>query len=146
VVHQSADTIETLVLELEDRPRCFVIATVRACGPDGNPWSIYTGLKRMKPWFFLGALWRADLYAVGGNDEEFRPGPSFEDEWFAQCLQNGLGLIPYYSTKAIGHHLYHPPTSSKETGKPNQELGRRKIEEAKRTGVWCALGGPWKFQ
>ena len=143
VVHQDGDTMETLVSELEAQPGKFIIATVLACGPDGKPWSVYSGTKRQKPWFFLGALWRKHLYQIGGNDEDFRGGPSFDDEWFARCLQKGLGLTPFYSTAAVGHHLYHPPSSSKETGRPNREIGERKTEEAERTGVWCASGGPW---
>lgn len=145
VIHETPNAMEMLVSELESHPGAFVLATVYACNPDGKPWSVYTGTRRQKPWFFLGALWRSDVYAVGGNDEEFRHGPAFDDEWFARCLRNGRGLTPYFTDRAVGHHLYHPPTSSKKTARPNQLIGKQKTEEAKRTGIWCATGGPWPY-
>ena len=145
VTHQSYNTIETLVNELEDHPKSFVIATVNACGPTGKPWSVYTGKKRQHPLFFLGALRREHLYAVGGNDEDFANGPGRDDVWFAQCLQKGLGLSPFFSDKATGHHLFHPPTSSKEVSKPNQEIERVKTVKAKQTKIWCASGGSWLY-
>jgi hypothetical protein len=143
VVHVSPKSIETLVLELEGRPSSFVVATVYACGPNGRPWSTYTGPNRQVPYLFLGSLWRRDLYAVGGNDEVFAATPGYDDEWFAICLMNQLDLTPAYVPSVIGHHLYHPPRISKSQANAARKIGARRQRECKRSGVWCATGGPW---
>lgn len=145
VVHIGNRTIETLIGELESQPGSFVLATVYACGPDSRPWSTYTGLERRVPYFFLGALWRRDLYAVGGNDEVFRDNPGYDDEWFAQCLMNGLGLKPVYLISAVGHHLYHPPSMTRGQALINRRIGERRRQECEASGQWCATGGPWPW-
>lgn len=116
VIHHSPDAIESLVSTL--RPGTFVLATVINVDADGIAYRdlegrgygdqlmIYVSPKRRRPLFFLGALYRRDLYLVGGNDEEFVD-PSGEDQWFALCLTKGLKLKPYYSSEIIGHHQCH---------------------------------------
>ena len=144
VIHVSQNTLQVLAAELEKRPSSFVIATVYACGPDGKPWSVYTGVQRKLPYFFLGSMWRSDLYAVGGNDESFIDTPGYDDEWFAQCIQKGLGLTAHYTPSAVAHHLYHPSSVSERQANINRAVGARLAKECQRTGVWCAVSGPWE--
>ena len=159
VAHVSPNAISTLVMELETRPGAFVIASVLACGPDGEPWSVYTGRwclpkeqasghvcshqERNLPYFFLGALWRKDLYAIGGNDEDFVGLAGYEDEWFSDCLVQGLGLRPVYVSSVVGHHLYHPRSDTDEGAQVAKEFHAKKVKQAEATGAWMASGGPW---
>lgn len=143
VVHVTPDTIRLLVEELV--PGHFIIANVFALSPLGKVWSEYTGPKRQKPFFFLGSVYRKDLYAVGGNDEEFRAGPAYDDEWFACCIMNGLRLRPVYSPRIIGHHQYHPAVSNLVLEENNEKLFQSKYSAAVRTGSWCSSGGSWPF-
>ena len=152
VVHKSPKCVETLVSELEEHPTSFIIATVLGCSPKGKPWSTYTGTwvmpnsqeqTRHVPYFFLGALWRNDLYAIGGNDEAFSKGIACEDSWFAQCLMKGLGLVPTYTTQVIGYHLHHPPVIDKDGELVNRRVSFQRHKDCEQTGTWCAIGGPW---
>lgn len=149
IICQSDDTyhsdgaIQRLVEELE--PKTFVIATVYNVNGNGqavapNPWGPrfkqFTGPQMPRPLFFLGCLFREDLYAVGGNDEEFtRPGR--EDVWFADCLINGLGLQPKYS-RVIGYHQDHPRPALTSHYAASKELYRIKCDQALKTGQWRA--------
>ena len=84
VMHASETTIQDLVAKLS--PGTFVIATVRNVDanmqPSHTPFHEFTGLNNQRPFFFLGAVYRRDLYAVGGNDEDFIA-PGYDDDWFA---------------------------------------------------------------
>lgn len=154
-VHVSEDCIEQLAAELT--PGHFVIAHVfnaDFCGnvvpgnlenPTYNPLTVYTGPTNPRPFFFLGSLYRKDLYAVGGNDEEFTA-PGREDDWFAKCLTIGLGLKPVFSTTIVGHHLQHFHRGSKEATLPSHVVYERKCRLA-RLGKqpWQATGGPWPY-
>lgn len=154
VVHISPNCIETLVHELESHPKSFIIASVLACGPDDNPWSVYTGTwyrsktdiqKRMKPFFFLGALWRKDLYSIGGNDEDFHNLQGYDDDWFALCLTEGLGLKPVYVDSVVGHHLYHTCSDTSARYAVARSFYNKKCAEAKRLNTWKASGGSWPY-
>ena len=155
VIHYSKDCIQNLVSELA--PNHFVIATVVNVDCNGTFYADpkgkgygdklveYTSPKKQRPLFFLGALCRQDLYAVGGNDEEFVY-PSGEDQWFAKCLINGLGLRATYSRKVVGHHLHHPHTEDYEGIQQSQTLLKQKIQLATQRKVpWTAFGGPWEL-
>ena len=67
---------------------------------------VYCGPENPRPLFFLGSLWRRDMYAIGGNSEDFVE-PCYDDDWLAQCLINGLGLVPRYAEDIIGWHVAH---------------------------------------
>jgi len=104
----------------------------------------YTGPSRKVPFFFLGSLFRKDVYAVGGCDEDFMVAPAWEDNWFGDCLIHGLGLTPVYSTSIVGHHLDHPRTTTPVNTHPSELVYQRKKKAAlDGTGKWCAAGGPW---
>ena len=93
------------------------------------------------PLFFLGSLWRSDLYKVGGNDEDFVY--CSEDSWFADCLMKGLGLRPVYLGSLIGNHQDHPrPGTSR---RPDYHMYVRKLKAAEQTGQYVAKGGPWAY-
>lgn len=152
VIHYSPNCIEELVHTL--RPNTFVIATVVntnqdgqvCCDPTGvgfgDRLSVYTSSQRRRPLFFLGCLWKDDLYAVGGNDEEFTA-PSGEDRWFALCLTNGLKLTPIYSEDIVGRHQMHPHCDPATTV-PSQNLLQRKTALARAGKIpWQASGGSW---
>lgn len=157
IIAQSDDTehqgnaIATLVKELQ--PNQFVIANVFNFNLDGTPahchgnWHELTGPRgrAKRPLFFLGALWRKDLYAIGGNDEEFTE-PGREDIWFGECLTEGLKLTPHFSTQAVGHHLHHDrPADLRQRSRKSRELCRQKVAQAQRTGPWQSSGGPWPY-
>ena len=106
----------------------------------------YTGTANPRPFFFLGALWREDLYAVGGNDEEFTA-PGFEDDWFGDCLIQGRGLQPIFDDSIIGHHLHHSrPGNLADLVEPSKELYARKRQLAScGGGNWESSGGAWHY-
>jgi glycosyltransferase involved in cell wall biosynthesis len=155
--HVSDHCIRQLVEELQ--PGTFVIAHVFNADFSGNvvpgnlenpeyrPLTCYTGPENPRPFFFLGSLYRRDLYAVGGNDEEF-VAPGREDDWFARCLMNGLGLKPVFSTTIVGHHLQHKHLGSKEASAPSYELYHQKTASAliKGKSAWQSASGPWIYE
>lgn len=149
VVHQG-EAVEGLVDELV--PGRFVIATVHNTDLAGETvplyghWPMLTApLGRFRrPLFFLGAVYRSDLYAVGGNDEDF-VAPGWEDNWFADCLINGAGLQPHYSEAVVGHHIHHErPGGLAELTEPSRLLYERKVRQANSGEIpWAAPGAPW---
>ncbi len=142
VTHVTSDCIERLVTDLS--PGRFMIANVFCLNKAGQVSGEYTGPGRLKPFFFLGALYRDDLYAVGGNDEDFSIAPAYEDDWFAECLIYGRRLKPVYSTTIVGHHLYHPVVNDLTIEWKTKELAERKHLAATRGEIpWCSAGGPW---
>ena len=159
VVHQGANAIERLCRILKQRANSSVIATVLGCNKEGAPDIVYTGTwltsfgypsrkNRRRPYFFLGALWKKHVYAIGGNDEEFTAsgGDSWEDRWFARCLKSGLKLKTVYTHKVVGHHMWHPRWYGLQSRRfrINRKVFHKKINEARRTGQWVSSGGPWE--
>lgn len=151
-VEHQGDAIETLVGSL--RPGSFVLANVLNYYLSGEPATCYGDWHELvgprgrarRPLFFLGALWREDLYAVGGCDEDFTA-PGREDVWFGDCLIRGRGLAPVYLEDAVGHHLHHERLADlPNRTAPSKRLYRQKHARAQRTGVWCAAGGPWELR
>jgi glycosyltransferase involved in cell wall biosynthesis len=143
VIHVTSQTITMLIEGL--RIGSFVIATVYNMDENGKCIRIgsscqLTGLNRKRPLFFLGALYRKDLYAIGGNDEEFIY-PGREDVYFGECLVKGLGLQPFYAIHIIGHHQHHPRNLDTKELQIVKNLYRVKVRE----GKWCSSGGPWKY-
>lgn len=155
VVHTNPNTIQQLVEALT--PGYFVLATVINVDERGNPccdldgagygdkMTVYVSPKRKRPLFFLGALYRSDLYAVGGNDEEFIK-PSREDVWFALCLTKGLGLIPVYLSDVTGHHQRHRHTQDYAGIRESDELFSRKLQLASQgLASYTSSGGSWLY-
>lgn len=150
-VEHRTDCIEQLVAALQ--PGTYAIATVDSVSMDGEPighplrrsLTRYTGPDVRRPLFFLGALWRSDLYAVGGNDERFTS-PGREDVWFADCLRYGLGLRGLYPAGIEAWHLDHPRPELREACGPSAVL-YRELREATENGQipWAAAGAPWSL-
>ena len=121
VAHGAIDTIEQLCGALREGE--FVNAAVRSSiavdglkphewplgnadvPPDYQSWIIHSRF-RPAPYLFLGALWRKDIYAVGGYDDRF-VAPGWSDNWFADCLIRGLKLTPIFRDDIIGYHQQH---------------------------------------
>lgn len=144
VLHITENATERLVMEL--KPGHFLLANVFCLSPKGIVCGEYTGPGRLAPYFFLGSMWREDLYAVGGNDEDFRVSPACEDTWFGECLIYGRRLIPTFSTTITGHHQWHTYVSKPETEGPAREVLRKKhLAATKGLGKWESSGGPWPY-
>ena len=100
--------------------------------------------KRPVPFFFCGAILRKDVYAIGGNDEEFVE-VDYDDNWFADCITKGLGLKPRYSSDIVTHHIAHGYPAERQNNKVSHQLYLNKVREANRTGIWQSSGGPWLY-
>lgn len=156
VVHTKPKTIQWLVDLL--KPKRFVIATVINVREDGKPYqnnhgrgygdamTTYTSPWFPRPLFFLGSLYRKDMYAVGGCDEEFVD-PSGEDRWLAYCLIHGTPkLRPIYTREIIGHHLDHEHTKDYAAINRSQQLLTTKLHTVQSESSYMASGGPWAYQ
>lgn len=137
VIHKEADTIERLINEL--RPKEFLIANVfnvhsESLEPEQNPTYEFTGIHNPRPFFFLGSMWRNDLYAIRGNDEEFTA-PGYEDNWFADCLIHGRKLSPRFAD-IVGLHQNHP--HSQIDMEPSRQLYLKKKQSAMKGDI------PWE--
>lgn len=151
VVHASDDTIERLVISLE--PGTFSIATVwntdkelQVKSLEGHPKiKQLTGPQLKRPFFFLGALLRSDLYAAGGNDELYSD-PGREDQAFGDSLMHGLNLSPRY-VDIRGYHVEHPrPTNLRQLcSRSNFRYRNRQRECSAGRESWLSPGAPWKL-
>ena len=150
VMHRSSDTIQRLVELLKPGEMVFpaVYNMVQVAGTDDwiecdTPFHVYGGPRRERPFFFLGSLWRSDVYAIGGNDEEFVE-PCWDDNWFADLLIKNRGLKPRYYDHPVGWHQSHNfPDNSHSFEPKSRDLYKRKVENAQATGKWENSGGPW---
>jgi glycosyltransferase involved in cell wall biosynthesis len=148
IVHTSTFSIEQLTLELQ--PGEFLLSKTEDWKYEGARPARYimdycSITKRPIPFFFCGAILREDLYAVGGNDEEFVE-PCYDDNWFADCIIKGQGLRPNYSENIVTHHIHHThPKGSHKNEHISKTLYQNKVRDATKTGVWQASGGPWEF-
>lgn len=147
VVHVSPNVVESLVNNL--KPGTFLLAKTEnweyANDQPVNYKSDYCSLdKRQAPFFFCGAMRREDLYAVGGNDNDFVE-PCYDDNWFADCIMNGSPkLKPEYSQDIICHHIFHGyPKDSHKNESASRVLYQNKVAESRQTGVWEASSGSW---
>ena len=145
VVHSSLTTIEMLS---KVQPGTFIIGTVYDTVLDTKLRPVeprrmrtYSGPKDRRPVFFLCSLFRADVYAIGGNSEDFvRPG--YDDDWFGQCLIKGLGLKPSFRGDIVGYHQRHPKRHMGQDYQAMKRVFEKKYREATLTGKWVG-GEPW---
>ncbi len=144
VIHAANDAIERLVNDL--RPGEFQIATVWNKRADGLITAQYTGRKNQRPFFFLGAVYREDVFAIGGNSEDFIA-PGYDDNWFGDCLINGRGLTPVYTEGVIGYHQDHErPENLVGMVEPSRLIYERKVRDAQAGRAAWRGGEPWHFQ
>lgn len=148
VIHVSENVVENLVTQLQDGE--FLLAKCENWEYANDEPATYkmdycSVNKRSVPYFFCGAVKREDIYAIGGNDEEFTE-VCYDDNWFADCLIKGRGLKPRHSTDILTHHVAHGyPKNSHKNEPVSKKLYHDKVVNAKRTGVWQASSGPWPF-
>jgi glycosyltransferase involved in cell wall biosynthesis len=155
VMHVYPDTIEKLVAAVEEGT--FVIASVANAVDDPNgepvpkqhpialmrPNQWYSGPHNPRPFFFLGAVHRREIYAVGGDDEEFRQ-PAYDDDWFAACLIQGRGLKYVNRDDIRGYHQDHA-RENLPIGAAC-ELYHSKMRRAAAGEIpFQSSGGPWPY-
>lgn len=139
VIHEHRDTIQKLC---ELKKGEFHLATVDDW--DGKRRKNYCSPENQRPFFFLGSLWRKDLYAVGGNEEQFAL-PGFDDDFFADCLLH-RGLTPVYRGDVFGLHQHHSrPRNLRKLYYEAEKVYHRRLEECEQSGQWCASSGPWEL-
>lgn len=150
VMHASPEAIQRLTDEL--RPGHFIISrTLNWHVGKGQQWKyplpVLTGRESPRPFFFLGSVFRRDLYAVGGNSEDF-VAPAFDDDWFGDCLIRGLKLTPVFHSDIIAHHQHHErPRDLSQLVKPSRVLYKMKVQQAEiGAAPWQAIGGPWPYE
>lgn len=151
VIHHSPDCLEKLVTRLQ--PGNFDFAAVWNAALDSTgigspavsplvhliPEICYCGPENPRPFFFLGVAYRSDVFAIGGNDEEFIY-PGYDDNWLAECLIRGRGLQPRFWDDVVGYHLHHRRPDWVD-GVQN-EMGRLYNTKLAK-GIFMASGGPW---
>ncbi len=154
IINQSDDVIHGpnaiagLVESL--KPGAFVIATVHnvdsTMRPVPDPLPIFTGPTVRRPFFFLGALWRRDLYRLGGCDERY-VWPGFDDNRMADGLMHGLKLKPVYLSHVEGFHQAHPrPAGFREMYRESKPFYFRQRAACERGAEsWLSPGAPWTF-
>ncbi len=150
IVAQSDDTYhetpDSLARLADITAGTFNIATVYEMDDAGGRLRQYTGAEWERPYFFLGSLWRKDLYAVGGDDEDFRL-PGYDDDWLAARLIEGRGLRPVFRGDVVGCHQAHrrpPPEKLGAWCDKTKALYDSKTAAASRSGEWVAAGGAWR--
>lgn len=145
-IHASAHAIEHLA---QIKPGTLNIATVWEMKKNGERGIQYTGEQNPRPFFFLGSLMREDLYAVGGDDEDFQL-PGWEDNWLAYRLTRGRGLVPTFLEDVVGHHQWHGRPEERqgiEWGRQMYALYERKKNLANADPELCvAASGAWPME
>jgi glycosyltransferase involved in cell wall biosynthesis len=146
VIHISPhnETLQNLFNLLN--PQEALIATVYNAVWDGVAWclrEVYTSPQHGSGLFFLAALWREDVYAVGGNDEDFTE-PGGEDCFFTWCIQHRSKLV--WTDQVIGYHQDHPRPENTNR-KEMDELAHYKRALAQEGKIpWTSSGGAWKYE
>lgn len=107
VLHHSSNAIEELVAQVDAHPDSAVFATVVNVNEHGVAVSSYVSPRRRRAFFFLGAIRREHILAIGGNDEEFNL-PGYEDAWLRDCLEHGLQTPFVFLASVVAHHQDHP--------------------------------------
>ena len=140
VIHTSTDTLEKLASVGEKE---FLIAEVWNVDANLNRLDMYTGEVYRRPFFFLGSVLRKHVYSIGGNCDDFMY-PGYEDNWFADCLMHGEGLLPRFPTDIVGYHQDHPRPDTNWVYSINEVMYRNKYNEAQCGRYhWKANRGSW---
>lgn len=148
IIHVAGDAIEYLTFNVEPT-EVLLGRTHNYIYQNGEPTVFkmeYCGPNWQKPYFFLGAIHRKHICAIGGYDEEFVE-PCFDDNWFADCLIKGLGLSIRYTEKILAHHQSHGyEEGSHDKEHVSREIYYAKVKQAKKTKKWIASGGAWPMK
>jgi glycosyltransferase involved in cell wall biosynthesis len=154
VIHHTPNSISLLVERLQAGHLEFATvynATIAGSDPIQTPphapfvavskGEMYSGPANQRPFFFLGAAFREDIFAAGGYDEDF-VGLGYDDNWLADCLTQGRGLKPRFWGDVIAWHLDHPrPDWVYSSQAEMRKLWERKLA----IGQFVSSSGPWSF-
>lgn len=136
VEHRTPELMEKLVARLT--PETFVSPLVLNVDPDGQVLGTYCG-PRVRAELMCTAIWRSDIYAVGGHDEDFVHVGS-NDKYLVRCLQH-LPRRFAGCWDLVAWHYDHP--------KPPRASRRPLIwklrESEAGTHPWTAFAGPWEI-
>ena len=106
VMHANNNAIQALYDLIGANARTYIVGTVfNVRGPGRLITRVYTAPDRPRDYGGLQAIWRKDIYAIGGMEEQF-PEAGWDDNYRAACLQ-GRGIMPKFTTEAVGFHLEH---------------------------------------
>jgi glycosyltransferase involved in cell wall biosynthesis len=137
VEHRTPKLMERLVSRLT--PTTFVSPKVLNVDPDGKPIGIYCGRKVVNPCPLCMAIWRHDIYAVGGHDEDFVNVGS-NDSFFLKCLQRlPRKFVGCWNLMAWHYDHPKPPRASRRP-----LIWKMRAAESG-THPWTAHAGPWEM-
>jgi glycosyltransferase involved in cell wall biosynthesis len=137
VEHRTPELMEKLVARLT--PTTFVSPLVKNVSEDGTELGIYVGKYVRLPALLCTAIWRADIYAIGGHDEDFsRVGSN--DTFLFHCLNRlPRQFVGCWDLEAW--HYDHP--------KPLRDSQKRlhwKLRDAEAgQHPWTARAGAWEM-
>lgn len=97
-----------------------------------------------RPLFFLGSIYRKDLFSVGCNDECFSLA-GYEDQFLGDCLLR-IPLSPVYRTDVTAYHQDHPRPRLRNYYTQMESVYLTRIAECEHSGKWCSSSGPWKYE
>ena len=137
VEHRTAELMEQLVSRLT--PTTYVSPLVKNVAEDRTELGVYVGPRVRHPALLCTAIWRADLYAVGGHDEEFT-GVGSNDTFLSHCLNH----LPRQFVGCWDLEVWHydHPKPPRSTQKPLHW----KLRDAE-AGLhpWTARAGAWEM-
>ena len=144
VWHETTHTIEELTNAVTTRPNAAFFATVYNVNIDGVVIDTFVHpRKRRRALFFLGAIHKSCLCAIGGNDEAFTEA-GYEDAWLRDCLQYGARCPFVFLDGPIAHHQDHirlmKDYGTQRGTKAMRELYKHKCTEASRGAI------PWRAE
>jgi len=145
IVLTTSDEVEhrtpELMARLVDRltPETYVSPLVKNVSAAGRELAIIVGPRVRHPALFCTAIWRADLYAIGGHDEDF-VGVGSNDTFLAHCLDHlPRRLVGCWDLEAW--HYDHP--------KPPRDTRRSLYGKLRYAAVgrhpWTARTGAWEM-
>ena len=147
VVHEQIDSLQRLS-ELKQGEMHFATVHDTRFSDTGIPMKrmqTYSGPFNRRPFFFLGSLYRKDLYAIGGSCNAFNLA-GYDDDFMAACLLNGLKLEPVFRSDVVGLHQQHPRPPLKAPYTAMKLVYQGRLAECEESGMWCAVGGPWEYK
>lgn len=142
IVHVTEGAIDTMAQLL---PKQFNVATVWGTTPAGERECKYTG-EGLPALCCLMAVWRQDLFAIGGDDEGFTL-PAFDDYWLSDRLMHACNCDAAFPAVEAEHQWHSKNFQNQEgTFRQAEEFYQHKLKTAQRTGNWCSPTGPWPYE
>lgn len=129
IIHETENTIDKLTSRVSSRTMHF--ATVFNATINQNRFEklvCYSGNSNPRPFFFLGATLKEDLFAVGGYDEDFYL-PGYDDNWLADCMIKGRKCTYHFWDDIVGLHLDHERPNLDRSYHLMEELYHQKVKK-----------------